>query len=531
MVVIGSGEAPDDEGSRDDNSNCRSDLDQARSPLRFDRFHHAHDIIETDCSVSDNRGLVRLSATAAFVILGCTWAFAIARYGGPDEPAHVLRAAAVAHADLLGQPSDSLESGYRQVTVPAPLASGDPACYRHSETTTAACAAPTTGSGTVDVATSAGTAPPWYYALVGLIARVLSSGSSVLGYRMASVVLCAFILGHAVARSRRFGASAWLVAAITPSTWFLIGVVGTSGIEVALVVVALVEAVGRFHQPGAEPLTRVTVPLAACLLLRPAAVIDVVVVALVVAPTVVRPVTRRTLLMLSAPFAVVGVASVAWSQWVGFVLDDRRTADANTAATTVGRSLSRIPLTVHQTIGALGWNEFFAPLIAQVVWAATLVFAIWWVFTRGSDRWWHVRWAFVALVLPTIVEVVVHRRIGHVWQGRYSIAFAIGGVLYAARFAAPSRAVMRAVVIAGASAEVLTLWQSLRRYMVGLDGSMLLRHASWRPPVNPWLLLVLNGVAVAWLATAALRSGTDVAEHVHDVVGRAGVVVDRQATV
>ena len=233
--------------------------------------------------------------------------------------------------------------------------------------------------------------------------------------------------------------------------------------------------------------------------------------------------------MLAAPFAIVGVASVAWNHWTGFVFDDRRTADTTSAATTVGRSLSRIPLTVHQAIGALGWNEFFAPVVAQLIWAATLAIAAWWVFTHSPDRWWHVRWAVAALVLPAIVAVSVHRQIGPVWQGRYSIAFAIGGVLYAARCAPPSRTVMRVVVIATATAEVLTLWQTLRRYMVGLDGSILLRHASWTPLVNPWVLLTLNGAAVAWLASVALGSD-DVAEHVDDEVGRAGVVVDRQAT-
>ncbi len=476
----------------------------------------------------NRRNVATLSATAAFVIIGCTWAFAIGRYGGPDEPAHVLRAFAVAHDDLRGKPVAGLEPGYRQVTVPLSLGSGDPSCFRHDETITAACAVPSTGKGTKNVATSAGTVPPWYYALIGSIARVLSDESSVLGYRMATVLLCALILGYAVARSRRFGASAWLLAALTPSAWFLIGVVGTSGVEIALVVVALVEAVGRFRQPLDESLSRVTVPLAACLVVRPAAVIDVVVVALVLAPTLARPITRRTMMMLAAPLAVAGVASVAWNRWTGFVFDDRRTADTKTAASTLGRALGRIPLTVHQAVGALGWNEFFAPVVAQLVWVATLALAAWLVFTTSPDRWWHLRWAVAALALPAIVDVIVHRQIGSIWQGRYSIVFAIGGVLYAARCAPPSRAMMRVVLIAGAAAEVLTLWHSLRRYMVGLDGSMLLRHASWTPSINPWLLLTLNAAAVAWLAGTALTSGSDVTEHVDDVVGRTGVVVDGQ---
>ena len=38
----------------------------------------------------DRRSLIWLAAATAFAIVGCTWAFSIARYGGPDEPAHVI---------------------------------------------------------------------------------------------------------------------------------------------------------------------------------------------------------------------------------------------------------------------------------------------------------------------------------------------------------------------------------------------------------------------------------------------------------
>jgi Predicted membrane protein (DUF2142) len=451
---------------------------------------------------SDGRYPIWLSATTAFAIVGCTWAFSIARYGGPDEPAHITRAAATAHGDLLGKPVAGLEQGYRQVTVPKALASGDPACYRHDETITAACAIAEPGTAPVAVATSAGTAPAWYYAIVGIGARVLSSGTGVLAYRMVAVLLCAAILGYALARSRRYSGSGWMIAAFTPSAWFLIGVVGTSGIEVALITLALVEAVGRFHQGEGEDvasLSRVMLPLAICLVLRPAALIDIAVVALVLIPTIPRPITRRSVAMMAWPLVAAGVASLAWSRWTGLVVDDRRTADSDSSAEALSRSLKGIPTTVHQAIGALGWNEFYAPVAAQAVWIGTFAFGVFWVLSRSPDRWWHGRWIVAALLLPTVVEVVLHRRIGGIWQGRYSIPFAMGGVLYAARSATPSRRVMRYVVIAAACAEVLTLWHTLRRYMVGLDGSFTLRHAEWHPPLNAWLLLAVNGAAIAWL--------------------------------
>ena len=482
--------------------------------------------------MDDSRWRVGLSATAAFVIIGCTWAFATARYGGPDEPAHVIRAAAVAQGDLIGRPDHHFEPGFREVRVAASLGTGDPACYRHSQTATAACAAAVTASrpGTTILATSAGTAPPWYYLIVGLGARAVSAAGTVMAYRMVTVLLCAAILGLAAARSRRFGWGGWLIAALTPSTWFLLGVVGTSGIEVALVVLALVEAVARFHQPVREALSRVTLPLAACLLVRPAAAIDVVVVALVLLPTLPRPITSRTLVRVLSPFAVVGAATLEWNHRVRLDFHDARTADSRSLASALGKSLKGIPTTAHQAIGALGWNEFFSPFVTQVLWVATLAFAVWWVWTRSPDRWWHARWVAAALLLPTIIEVAVHRRIGTIWQGRYSIASATGGVLIAARAQLPRRVVMRNVVIAAAVAEVLGLWNTLRRYMVGLDGSLTLRGASWRPPINPWWLIVVNAAAMAWLCVVVLGSGDDVAEHVDDVVGGAGRVEQRQST-
>ena len=457
-------------------------------------------------SAGDNRSLVWLSATTAFAIIGCTWAFSIARYGGPDEPAHVIRAAAVAQGDILGKPVDGLEAGYRQVTVPATLASGDPACFRHDATVTASCTSVSRSTADIQVATSAGTSPPWYYAIVGLIARAMSTGNGALAYRMATVLLCAVILGYALARSHRFGGSGWLVVALTPSAWFLIGVVGTSGIEIALVALALVEAVGRFHTHAgdSESLARVTVPLAICMLLRPAAVVDVVAVALVLIPTLRRPVAKRDMTLIALPLVLVAAATLAWNRWTGLVVNDRRTADSDSMVTALRRSLGGIPTTVHQAVGALGWNEFYAPTIAQLVWLATLVFAVYWIVVHTRERWWHLRWVVAALLLPTLIEVIVHRRIGGIWQGRYSIPFAMAGVLYTGGAVSPSRVKLRGLLIAASAAEVLTLWHTLRRFMVGLDGSLTLRHATWHPPLNPWLLLLVNGVAMAWLAALVL---------------------------
>ncbi len=114
----------------------------------------------------------------AWLAVGVTWVGGIGRYGGPDEPAHVLRAYAVAHGDVLGVRTAGLPSGYRAVTVPRSLGTGDPTCYRHDPTLPSTCStpAPADASGdTAFVATSAGVAPPLYYALVGVPVRLVGA--------------------------------------------------------------------------------------------------------------------------------------------------------------------------------------------------------------------------------------------------------------------------------------------------------------------------------------------------------------------
>jgi hypothetical protein len=105
----------------------------------------------------------------------------IGRYGGPDEPAHVLRAYAVAHGDVLGVRTAGLPSGYRAVTVPRSLGTGDPTCYRHDPSMPSTCSTPAPADASGDiafVATSAGVAPPLYYALIGLPVRLAGAATT-----------------------------------------------------------------------------------------------------------------------------------------------------------------------------------------------------------------------------------------------------------------------------------------------------------------------------------------------------------------
>ena len=92
-----------------------------------------------------SKALVVAAQVGVVLALMLTWSMATARYGGPDEPAHVLRAAAAADGDLVGARVAALAPGYRGVAVPAALATGDPSCFRHDKRVAAtedSCRAP-----------------------------------------------------------------------------------------------------------------------------------------------------------------------------------------------------------------------------------------------------------------------------------------------------------------------------------------------------------------------------------------------------
>ena len=460
----------------------------------------------------------------------------------------MIRAAAVAQGDLLGKPVDGFEEGYRQVTVPGTLASGDPACFRHDETIDGVVRGASTSSATdVAVATSAGTAPPWYYAIVGVVARVLVGWQRCARHTgWSTVLLCAVVLGYALAaqppllrvqdgcsprsRRRRGSCSAWWAPAgsrsrSSRSRWSR-------------------RLVGSIRTPDTASLWRVMAPLSICLLLRPAALIDVAVVALVLYPTVPRPLTKRCVAILALPLVAVGVATRRVEPVDG--AGRQRHAHCRLGLVDVGASSiprrhpehrppsrrrtrmervlrpSRRPTRVDRGAGVrdlLGLHPF-APIVS-----------------------WHVKWIVAALLLPTILEVLLHRRIGAIWQGRYSIPFAMAGVLYAATTVAPPRRVAardgdRRRVRRGADlvAHPASLHGRPRRLTdvaarrvepaaepMAADRDQ--RRGDRLARALPSECFRPTRVGVKH---STERQGDDVAEDVDDVVGEAGVVVDRQ---
>lgn len=467
-------------------------------------------------------------------LLLLTWALGIGRYGGPDEPAHITRAAAVADGQVRGAPATGMAGGFRVVSVPSPLASGDPSCYRHDPTVPATCSDAADTIGRSSVATSAGINPPLYYALVGFPVRWLGQADDTTWYRLVAVFWNALVLLLVVWRAsrRRAGrahvvSTLAVVAAVTPAAWFLFGVVNPNGLEVALALLAWVSLPScRDAASRTAACWWVAGPAAIAIAIRP---ISVVWVAALAAVFLAR--TRWTYgwawrhrVVLVAPIAAAGVAVAAWNAWIGLEFDDPRTADHGGRLDVLRSSLGGIPSTLREMVGSAGWLEYSMPAASQLVWwiGALAVVVTAWRQRDAGMRGSLVGWATVLTLGPVVFEVVAADRVGLIWQGRYSIpttmAVAASAVAIVDRRDTPWARLDRRTIVAAAAvvalAELAAYWTTLHRSTVGTAGSwwfVAATDARWDPLVPPLALLAVHAavLATAVLATAVLATAVD----------------------
>ncbi|MCX6520312.1 MAG: DUF2142 domain-containing protein [Actinobacteria bacterium] len=340
-----------------------------------------------------------------------------------------------------------------------------------------------------------------------------------LAHRLAAIGLVAITLGLVAARLRTTPTRRVLaLAAVTPSAWFLWGVVNPNALEIALVALAATGAAG-----GRVPRERsatgehwwVSIPLALAIAMRPiAAAWALAVIALVVlaARRDGHRVTTRQRAALWVPPALAVAAVMAWNAWSGLVVDDERTAGTGSTFDAVTSSIGGLPRTGAELVASMGWLEYWAPWPAIVAWGVAIA-----VIAAGRPGLRPGAWLVLAaalVVVPVAFEVAWYERVGLIWQGRYSLPVAAVAVIVACtsrptetvRPAPPPWLPVAAVVAAAAGAQ-LTFWNAARRYAVGTDGSWWFRGADdtsrW---LGPGTWVAVHGVLVALAAAVAVRT-------------------------
>ena len=378
------------------------------------------------------------------------WAGSIALMEAPDEPAHAIRAAAVARGEW--QSGSTMGRGVLGARVPrtsvrVPSAYADlPALRtcRLDPRLPALCAPPvaSTNGPEVDATTYVGAYQPTYYLAVGWPSVVLGPPGALFAMRAIGAVVCAAVLASAVLSLIECGGGPisllGVAAAVTPMTAFLAASINPNGVEVVAAIglwVSLLVLLSDTGAPSGRVIIRAATAAALLVTVRPlspafgAAIVAVVAMVGLSTPRARVLTADRRVRWAALVVAVAGLASTV------FVV-------VNHSATTViswptapqslvERLRSSAGLTgahLEEAVGLLSWKGVGEVHLPDLVWqswiAVTAALAL--VALRlGSTR---ERVALLAVIsgglgMPIVATLSAPST---PWQGRYALPLLVG---------------------------------------------------------------------------------------------------------
>lgn len=488
---------------------------------------------------------VWLTAFLAFFALSAAWALASPLTSVPDEPWHMVKAAATIRLQLHGTPitvvthngrvtNEVPMTGYHLPTAYSFLTNLHE-CYFNNPQVTAACARHLTAQpGTALAGTTAGSNNPLYYLAVGWPSLLSPGPLGMYGMRLVSAALSSAALASAAVTafqwSRRRGYPlAALLAAATPMALFLNGSVNPNSLEASSAILLWTAILSLLTDPRPELVPRLltragvaTIALVSVRQLGPAwALVIVICAALAGQRGALRAVLARPAVWLwTAVVGVVGVGSIAWTAKFNVLGTGAAAAHPNLTFSVAARHTFDLSVEyMRQMVGFFGWLDVRAPYNLAELWFLPVLALIAAAAASGKlrDTAAMAVLAGAVIFIPVLAQGRQAASLGYIWQGRYLLAVAAGLPLLAAAILAkhePRGAWLRRAVPwlpPAVTATTLTLgflmfYMTLHRYAVGMNGPLLLRHVAWAPPgtVAGVMALYLAGVALA--ALVVLRS-------------------------
>lgn len=480
-------------------------------------------------------------------LAGSLWALASPPYSGPDEPAHVIRAASVVRGQVLGDETERRDNNALAVLVPTNFATSVP-CFAFQPQESAQCFIFPSGVGDTTVVTTAGRHSPFSYAVVGLPSLLNQSPESIYTMRLVSALLAAALIASALttlasAISARM-ALIGLVVALTPMVLFVSGLVNPSSIEIAgaigtwvggLALIRAAQESGEAKQHGDLPTSGIpsrlvwsTSAAASALVLSralsPLWLAGIVVVFLIITPwSAIRLLASDRLARWGA--ALVGAAGLlhlGWILWARpLAATDPKNAIAGTVQFRTSLAFERSIYYPRDMVANVGWLDTPAPQWLALLWFAMffVLLAIGLMAGSARQRLGIIVVLVATLVIPLAMDVMQAPRTGLIWQGRYTIPLAVGVPLLSGWVAAtsqrrPSEAALdwlAPVYAAGfVVAHVAMYLTALHRYAVGVGGSgrFLWADVDWSPPLgNPGSLAAFTVVILllGWRMAAPRR--------------------------
>lgn len=492
-------------------------------------------------------GFIGCWLVSAFVLfcLMVVWSLATPLGAASDEPAQIIKAAAVARGEFLGQPTQSTANSDRNhtgravmtVIVPATYGQSDVLanCYRHKVKVTAACAPGASQSGRLVAATTyVGRYPPLYYLLIGSPSLLWHSSAGIYLMRVLSGLVSSLLIGLAIAGAAVWGRSRLLlggvVVATTPMVVFLSSVVNPSGMEIAASIAVWTLGLVLVRDRHEDPPTGLIVAffVSACVLtatrsLSPLWLALIVLVLLCLEPQHCWQLLRRTSVRVgSAITALVTALSIVYivaAQALAITASGIPLKASATAGTVINLYQGRASFYLNQTVGVFGWLDTPAPGAVVFLVGILVVGLLWLAFATARRRETVVLIGILvaSVVLPIAIDVKNALQLhSDVWQSRYAMPLYVGVPLVAAAVAGrrrtirdvPARRMIVIIAVVVAGCQWACYFVALHRYTVGGNGPVsitLHRAGGWTPPLPAALLLGLALVAVVAYAWTVLR--------------------------
>lgn len=461
-----------------------------------------------------------LLAFTGFFLLHAAWAFATPYDGPADEQAHALRAAAVAHGEVLA-PSDSV-----QLT---PNGLFHHYCFEQKVTVAADCAREPGGDATM-TPHKVGSASynPVYYALTGWPLGLWPNWTGILLTRLLTGAAMAALLAAAVVAACRWtrhrGVLAGLVVAISPMTVSLGGAINPNGVEIAAGVALFAGLIPLLLEPR-DQLNRPALILSgisASVLVTPRGlgVVWLGVVAVSVLIGASRPHIRSLLRERTTRIwiGVVGLSVIAALAWnvIARPLGTPSPGNFGLSPKDVVRVafLDIWPNDANQLVGVPGWSEVLEPRLIYVVWFMAVGLLLLGGFTLGGRRQrLQLLLLFVGTFVPMLAwEMFWANQGGWFSQGRYFLAAAAGLPMLGAytmgrRGLTPvnMRAITRTLAVLLIPIQLIVLVYTMCRYESGLK-SMNPLNGSWMPPLGPVLPIVAGALGAVVLFVVYWRA-------------------------
>jgi hypothetical protein len=464
------------------------------------------------------------------------WALASPISSVPDEPAHIVKAAAVVRGEMVG--AQSGEGGpLLAVQVPRFIEhTNQITCFVRDVTATPKCSPPIPGDPDelVTGLTTAGLYNPLYYAAVGWPSLFLGGFKAVYGMRIVSALLTSIFLALAFSALSQLPRHKWAVmtlsAAITPMTVFLNGSVNPNSLEfgtTAAIAANLLLLLKGSLQGRALVVPVIVTTLAAALLANSKALsllwllVVVVVVLILGTASEINTLLRRPVVWAGA--AVIGM-SCAFALW--WVASHNSLASKPFDGAGLGFDagaeimLDKTFLFMRGYIGVFGWLELEAPTGVMALWMALFFSVALGGIIYGKGRY-RVATIFISaalLMLPILLQAVIITDQGMVWQGRYILAIFVPCLMIAGLaldnanprlWPTAALPALNCLVVLLAVCHLVTFIWVLRRYVTGLALDIrwaeMIDSPQWQPPTGSLTVLAAFAAATVLGALLLLR--------------------------